>query len=184
MRCRGHDGGDAGACSDPEACGILTVSLQTAPNAYCQANESGQGFRYAPAIVVSQAGCMDILIILGLILLNGMFAMSEIAIVSARRGRLQRAADGGDAGAAKALQLATEPTRFLSTIQVGITLVGILVGAMGEASFVRGLEAWFASHELTRPIATGLAWALMVIMVTYASLIFGELVPKRIALIN
>ncbi|MDV7397589.1 CNNM domain-containing protein, partial [Arthrospira platensis SPKY1] len=80
--------------------------------------------------------------------------------------------------------LATEPTRFLSTIQVGITLVGILVGAMGEASFVRGLEAWFASHELTRPIATGLAWALMVIMVTYASLIFGELVPKRIALIN
>lgn len=127
---------------------------------------------------------MDILIILGLILLNGVFAMSEIAIVSARRGRLQRAADGGDAGAAKALQLSTEPTRFLSTIQVGITLVGILVGAMGEASFVRGLEAWFASHELTRPIATGLAWALMVIMVTYASLILGELVPKRIALIN
>ncbi|MEZ5506027.1 MAG: CNNM domain-containing protein [Gammaproteobacteria bacterium] len=98
---------------------------------------------------------MDILIILGLILLNGVFAMSEIAIVSARRGRLQRAADGGDAGAAKALQLATEPTRFLSTIQVGITLVGIQ-GAMGEASFVRGLEAWFI--PMNSPVRLPPAW--------------------------
>lgn len=127
---------------------------------------------------------MEILVIFGLIVLNGVFAMSEIAIVSSRQIRLQKAADGGDPGARKALQLSAEPTRFLSTIQVGITLIGILAGAFGEASIVRYLEAWFSQNAVLAAYATPLAWTVMVVSITYCSLIFGELVPKRLALMN
>lgn len=127
---------------------------------------------------------MDIAIIFGLIILNGVFAMSEIAIVSARRIRLQQAADNGDAGARKALELAEHPTRFLSTIQVGITLIGIMAGALGEASLVRRLESGLLELGLAADYAQPLAWGLMVVSITYLSLIFGELVPKRLALMN
>lgn len=127
---------------------------------------------------------MDILIIFGLILLNGVFAMSEIAIVSSRRLRLQQAADNGDAGARKALELAEEPTRFLSTIQVGITLIGIMAGAFGEASIVQRLHAFALEMGLDEDYAKPVAWASMVVIITYFSLIFGELVPKRLALMN
>lgn len=127
---------------------------------------------------------MDIAIIFGLIILNGVFAMSEIAIVSARRIRLQQAADNGDAGARKALELAEHPTRFLSTIQVGITLIGIMAGALGEASLVRQLESGLLELGLAADYAQPLAWGLMVVSITYLSLIFGELVPKRLALMN
>lgn len=127
---------------------------------------------------------MDIAIIFGLILLNGVFAMSEIAIVSSKRIRLQQAADNGDQGARKALALAEDPSRFLSTVQVGITLIGIMAGAFGEASIVRRLEALLLDWGLTVAYAHPLAWTLMVVIITYFSLIFGELVPKRLALMN
>jgi putative hemolysin len=127
---------------------------------------------------------MDIAIIFGLILLNGVFAMSEIAIVSSKRIRLQQAADQGDEGAKKALLLAEEPTWFLSTIQVGITLIGILAGAFGEAAIAQKLEAFFLEIALVSAYAKPIAWIVMVIVITYVSLIFGELVPKRLALMN
>ncbi len=127
---------------------------------------------------------MDIAIILGLILLNGVFAMSEIAIVSSRQARLQQAVDNGSEGARSALALAADPTRFLSTIQVGITLIGILAGAFGEASIARRLEAAIIEVDWLAPYAGPLSWTLMVIIITYLSLIFGELVPKRLALLN
>lgn len=127
---------------------------------------------------------MDIAIILGLILLNGVFAMSEIAIVSAKRLRLQQAADNGNPGARKALHLAEEPTRFLSTIQIGITLIGIMAGALGEASLLRKMETGLLELGLAAGYAQPVAWVLMIAAITYLSLIFGELVPKRLALMN
>tara|TARA_R100000306_G_scaffold62604_1_gene75755 strand:- start:123936 stop:125309 length:1374 start_codon:yes stop_codon:yes gene_type:complete len=127
---------------------------------------------------------MDILIIFGLILLNGVFAMSEIAVVSSRQIRLQQAVDNGSEGAKVALQLANDPSRFLSTIQVGITLIGILAGAYGEASIARQLEAMLVTVEPLEPYAKPLALTIMVALITYFSLIFGELVPKRLALLN
>jgi putative hemolysin len=127
---------------------------------------------------------MDILLIFGLILLNGVFAMSEIAVVSSRKVRLQQALDRGSESARVALKLAHEPTRFLSTIQVGITLIGILAGAMGEESIAKRMEASLLEFDLLAPYAKPLAMALMVICITYISLIFGELVPKRLALLN
>ncbi len=127
---------------------------------------------------------MDIAIIFGLILLNGVFAMSEIALVSSRKIRLQQAADAGSESAKVAMQLASEPSRFLSTVQVGITLIGILAGAYGEASIARRIEAALLDVSLLAPWAQPLSLALMVILITYFSLIFGELVPKRLALLN
>lgn len=127
---------------------------------------------------------MDIAIIFGLVLLNGVFAMSEIAIVSSRQVRLQQAIDKGSEGARVALQLMHEPTRFLSTIQVGITLIGIFAGAYGEASLARRFENWLLQVDSLAPYAESLSTVLMVVCVTYLSLIFGELVPKRLALLN
>jgi putative hemolysin len=124
----------------------------------------------------------DLLLVFVLILLNGLFAMSEIAIVSARRARLVQLADQGSAGARKALQLASEPTRFLSSVQVGITTIGILNGAIGEAALVTRLTAAFEQTPLLAPYAHALAMGTMVVGLTYVSLIVGELVPKRLAL--
>ncbi|WP_333586479.1 hemolysin family protein [Phenylobacterium sp.] len=121
--------------------------------------------------------------VLLLLVLNGLFAMSELAVVSAKKGRLQARAKGGDKGAAAALRLAEQPTRFLSSVQVGITLIGILAGAFGQATIAAELdellEAWPAFAAYSEPISTG----LVVICITYVSLIVGELVPKRLALI-
>ncbi|CBL43746.1 CBS domain protein, hemolysin-related [gamma proteobacterium HdN1] len=133
---------------------------------------------------ITQVFFVDIAIIFGLILLNGVFAMSEIAIVSSKRLRLQQAADNGDQGAKKALELSEEPTRFLSTIQVGITLIGIMAGAFGEAAIVQHLEAFILDLGLKVEYAKPVAWTSMVVIITYFSLIFGELVPKRLALMN
>lgn len=127
---------------------------------------------------------MDIAIIFGLILLNGLFAMSEIALVSSRQVRLQQAADNGSDGAKAALRLAKEPTRFLSTVQVGITLIGILAGAFGEAAIARKFEVMLLDIPLLAPYAKPLSITGMVIIITYFSLIFGELVPKRLGLMN
>lgn len=124
----------------------------------------------------------DILLLLGLILLNGVFALSEIAIVSSRRARLTQQADAGSAGARHALKLAAEPTRFLSSVQVGITCIGILSGAIGEASVAARLRVAFEQVPAVAPYAETLSLGIMVVALTYVSLILGELVPKRLAL--
>ena len=124
----------------------------------------------------------DLLLVFVLILLNGLFAMSEIAIVSSRRARLMQMADEGSAGAQRALQLSSEPTRFLSSVQVGITSIGILNGAIGEAAVVTRLNGYFEQVPALAPYAHPLAMGTMVIGLTYVSLILGELVPKRLAL--
>ncbi|WP_374243118.1 hemolysin family protein [Zoogloea sp.] len=126
---------------------------------------------------------MDLLLIVLLILLNGVFAMSEMAVVSSRKARLQNLADDGSLGAEAALKLNQEPSSFLSTIQVGITLVGILSGAIGEAALADPLSAWLGSFSVMEPYARGVALTITVVTLTYFSVVVGELVPKRLALL-
>ena len=126
----------------------------------------------------------DVLLLLLLIVLNGIFAMSEIAVVSARRARLIQLAEDGSKGARHALTLASEPTRFLSSVQVGITSIGILNGAIGESAIAARLRPALEQVPLLAPYADTLSLAIMVAVLTYVSLIIGELVPKRIALIH
>lgn len=125
---------------------------------------------------------MEILILLGLIILNGLFSMAEIALVSARKARLEAQANRGDKKAREALDLSNQPDNFLSTVQIGITLIGILTGIYsGEKltdDFTDFLNRWPVLAEYSR----GLATVLIVIVVTYFSLVLGELVPKRIGL--
>ncbi|MFZ5844259.1 MAG: hemolysin family protein [Pseudomonadota bacterium] len=127
---------------------------------------------------------MDLLIILLLIVLNGVFAMSEIAVVSSRKVRLQQRAEAGSHGAAAALKLANEPGHFLSTIQVGITTIGIFSGAFGEATLAAPLETWLLQFPLVADYARPVAVVLVVMLITYLSVVLGELVPKRLALHN
>ncbi len=125
---------------------------------------------------------MDILIILALIIVNGIFAMSEIAVLSSKRMRLQRLSEGGSRGATAALELSDSPSRFLSTVQVGITLIGIFNGAFGEASLVAQLTPVLAGVPLIGQFPREIALAIVVIGITFSSLILGELLPKRIAM--
>lgn len=125
---------------------------------------------------------VEILVILGLILLNGLFAMSEIAIISSRRTRLQQMAATGNQGAATALELAEEPNRFLSTVQVGITLVSILNGAFGGSTIAEPLSDLLSGLPALAPYADALSLALVVSVITYLTVVMGELVPKRLAL--
>jgi len=124
----------------------------------------------------------QILVVLCLIILNGFFAMSELAVVSSRRVRLERMAEEGRRGAAAALKLIEEPTRFLSTVQVGITLVGVFAGAYSGATLAEPLAQVLPSSlgRYSYPVALGIVVAL----ITYLSLVIGELVPKRIAFNN
>jgi putative hemolysin len=124
----------------------------------------------------------DILIILFLILLNGVFAMSELALVSAKRMRLEKSAAEGSRGARIALGLADEPSHFLSTVQVGITLISIFNGAFGEASLVAHMTPQLKEVPLLAPYAYQASLGLVVVCITVASIILGELVPKRIAM--
>ena len=123
-----------------------------------------------------------IAVLLVLILLNGVFAMSELAMMTARRARLQRQAERGSKAAATALALANEPTRFLSTVQVGITLIGILSGAYAEIAISDEIQRFIERERVLAPYSNAIALGLVVITITYLSLVFGELVPKRIAL--
>lgn len=125
---------------------------------------------------------IGVLIIFFLILVNGVFAMSEIALVSAKRMRLQHQADQGNASAAAALHLVDSPSRSLSTIQIGITLIGIFMGAFGEASIVTHFAPVLEDFGLSEQTARIVAMSTVVIGITFFSLIFGELVPKRIAM--
>ncbi len=127
---------------------------------------------------------LEIFLIFLMILANGIFAMSEIAVVSARRARLQGRAEQGDAGARRALELAEHPTRFLSTVQIGITLVGIFAGAYGGATIARHLDESLQQVPWLAPYSAEISLTLVVVVITYLSLVIGELVPKRIALTN
>jgi putative hemolysin len=122
--------------------------------------------------------------ILLLILLNGVLAMSEIALVAARHGRLRRRAERGARGARAALDLVGAPARFLATAQIGITLVGVLAGALGEASIAAALERRLAEVGFLAPYARAVSLVVVVAVVTYLSLVFGELVPKRLAMLH
>ncbi len=126
----------------------------------------------------------ELLIVLGLIIVNGVFAMSEIAIVSARKIRLKKMADEGDTRAEIALLLANSPNRFLSTVQVGITLIGIVAGAFGGARLSLHLQAPLEQIAATAPYAEAISVAVVVTTITFLSLVIGELVPKRIGLNN
>ena len=124
----------------------------------------------------------EVLLLLVLIAVNGVLSGSELAVASARTARLQERADRGDAGARAALELAAHPNRFLATVQIGITLVGILTGAFGGARVAAPLAAALAGVPALAPHSAALAFGLVVLAVTYLSLVFGELVPKRLAL--
>ena len=124
---------------------------------------------------------MEILFLLLLILLNGLFSMSELALATARRSRLARLADDGDKSSAIAVELGDTPTRYLSTVQIGITSVGILSGIVGQAAFATPLVVWLQTLGLDKEISFVGATALVVITITYVSIVVGELVPKRLA---
>jgi putative hemolysin len=126
---------------------------------------------------------MDIALLLFLILLNGILAMSEIAVVSSRKARLQKLADDDSPGAQSALALSNEPSIFLSTIQVGITTVGILSGAIGETALADPLTVWLGNFSLIEPYARGIALTVVVVGLTYFSVVVGELVPKQLGLL-
>jgi putative hemolysin len=126
----------------------------------------------------------DTIIILFLILLNGVFSMSELAVVSAKRLRLEKMASDGSSGAGTALALAEDPSRFLSTVQVGITLIGIFNGAFGEASLTARLTPMLAELGVPGAWARNTALAVVVVSITFLSIVFGELVPKRVAILH
>ena len=125
---------------------------------------------------------LQIAVIVVLTLLNGLFAMSETALVSSRKAQLRQRAEAGDKGARAALALADSPTRFLSTVQIGISLIGVLAGAFGGAALAGPLAEALRGVPPLAPYAGPLAFGAVVVAITYLSLIIGELVPKRLAL--
>ncbi len=125
---------------------------------------------------------LQILAIFVLILLNGLFVMSEMAVISARKARLQQRANEGDPAAQTALNLANDPNVFLSTVQIGMTLISVLVGALGGAALSEPLAQWMARIPWLAPFANSLAFGLVVVIIALLSLLFGELAPKRLAL--
>ena len=127
---------------------------------------------------------LEILIILILVILNGVFALSEIAIITSRRIKLQKMSQAGNKNADIAIELSESPNQFLSTIQIGITLIGILAGAFGGATIAENLSRSLAGIPLLQPYSEALGFLIVVLIITYLSLIVGELVPKRIALNN
>ena len=127
---------------------------------------------------------LEILFILLLIICNGIFSGSEIAVVTARKVRLQRLVEKGNRPARVALRLAESPNDFLSTVQIGITLIGILSGAVGGATVAKHLKPVLDGIKALQPYSEGLSVTLVVILITYLSLVIGELVPKRLALAN
>jgi putative hemolysin len=125
---------------------------------------------------------VEILIVLGLTLVNGFFSMSEMAVVSARRARLEAMAEAGHHGAAKAAELSRDPSRFLSSVQFGITLLGIVSGAFGTATLGQKLGEYLSEFPMLGTYAEPVAYSTVVMLITVLQLLLGELVPKRIAL--
>jgi putative hemolysin len=127
---------------------------------------------------------MDILILVALILLNGLFAMSEIALITSKRSKLQKAAEAGDASAKAALKLAADPNQFLSTVQVGITSIGVLSGIVGESALAKPLALWLQELGVNVVYSNYLGTGIVVLVITYFSIVIGELVPKRLGQSN
>lgn len=127
---------------------------------------------------------MEIFVLIGLIILNGLFAMSEIAIVTAKKSRLSILAARGSSSAQAALKLAEDPTQFLSTVQIGITSIGLMNGIFGESILAEPFAIWLQGFDLSETMSHYLATALVVMVVTYLSIVVGELVPKRIGQVN
>jgi putative hemolysin len=125
---------------------------------------------------------VELAVVVGLILLNGFLAMSELALVSAKRPLLERMARGGSRGAGVALELTREPGRMLSAVQIGITLVGIVAGAFSGATVAERLDAWLEQQGMATRIAEPLAFAVVIATITYLSVVMGELVPKQVGL--
>ena len=124
---------------------------------------------------------MDVALLIFLILLNGAFAMSEMALTASRKARLQVLVEAGEGGAQAAMDLHENPTKFLSTVQIGITSIGVLNGIVGEAAFAAPLAEWISGHFVIQAQAAQLtATALVVVIITFLTIIFGELVPKRV----
>ena len=123
---------------------------------------------------------MEIVFLFSLVLLNGLFAMSEIALVAARKARLQKLAEAGESAANAALQLGDDPNKFLSTVQIGITSIGVLSGIVGEATLARPFGLWLQSFGMPQPASDYFATGLVVVTITYFSIVLGELVPKRL----
>lgn len=125
---------------------------------------------------------MEIFIIIALVLFNGIFAMSEMSLVSSRKFKLENFSKKGNQGAKMALKLSEHPTKFLSTVQIGITLIGILLGVYSGENITADAQILFSKIPLTREYASQLATATIVILITYLSIVLGELFPKRIAM--
>jgi putative hemolysin len=127
---------------------------------------------------------MEIIILLVLIFINGLFVMSEIALVSARKSRLEHLAEKGDLKAKRALDLANSPEKFLAAAQIGITFVAILTGVYSGERFGRYIEPGIRKIDVLAPYSNAIATTIVVIIVTFLSILFGELIPKRIGLIR
>ncbi|MBM5571309.1 MULTISPECIES: hemolysin family protein [Deefgea] len=127
---------------------------------------------------------MEVLLLLGLIVFNGVFAMSELALVSARKARLTKMAEAGNKGAAVALELGADPTKFMSTVQIGITSIGVLSGIVGESVLAEPFADWLMTFGLPERMSDTSATVCVVVSVTYFSIVLGELVPKRLGQIS
>jgi putative hemolysin len=127
---------------------------------------------------------MEIFILLALIFLNGLFTMSEIALVSARKSRLESQAEKGDENAKKALELSNNPEKFLSAAQIGITLIAIFTGVYSGEKFAAYLQPYIEKIDFLKPYAANISLTIIVIIVTFLSIIFGELIPKHIGLLR
>ncbi|MFP5041154.1 hemolysin family protein [Parasediminibacterium sp. JCM 36343] len=127
---------------------------------------------------------IEFLIIIGLVLLNGLFAMAEISLVSARKARLEAQANKGDKKARRALLLTNRPDTFIATVQIGITLISILLGIYAEEGIKQHIADWLQHFPVVKPYINSISKVLMLIVITYVSLVLGELVPKRIGLSN
>lgn len=125
---------------------------------------------------------MEILIIIGLVLLNGLFSMSEMSLVSARKFKLESAKKKGSIGAKAALELSENPTKFLSTVQIGITLIGILLGVYSGENLTNDVVDFLVTFDISRAFAHNLATGIIVVFVTYLSIVLGELLPKRLGM--
>ncbi|HSP90071.1 MAG TPA: CNNM domain-containing protein, partial [Vicinamibacterales bacterium] len=120
---------------------------------------------------------LEVLVIAVLLVANGMFAMAEIAVVSARKGKLKHWADQGDTRARTALELASSPDRFLASVQVGISAIGVLAGAFGGATIAENIDAALQGVPPLAPYGEAIGLAIVVVVITYFSLVIGELVP-------
>src|SRR5215216_1569578 len=127
---------------------------------------------------------LEFLLIVSLIFINGLLAMSELAVVSSRPMRLRTLADRGVNGARRAIKLASDPGRFLSTVQIGITLVGVLAGAISGATLGGRVSSWLMTVGVSESVAEPVGYTLVIVGVTFLSLVLGEIVPKQVALRN